>query len=430
MSKAEIRIPFGVDRTKRVVHISDAARGRACDCTCPGCGAPLTAVKGSVRQHHFRHTVELECEGAVESAIHRAAKQMLRERKQLNLPDYRIEAAFLDSQGERHRAAEIVVPPGKLAVFDSVEEEVSLLGMRADLLAIEGTRQLIIEIRFRHPVDDEKRAKIVAANISAIEIDLSDVSAEEADWPTLWSRINDPARILWLYNAEEPKAFRERREPKEQRLQKAIQHMAELSSPARIEEMRRQAEHHQIWQEHKGFLAFAWNELPTFLNVPVPDGDWIYGCDRRLWQIAFYNHFVCKRLTPFSVARVDDWLQSMVGLNVPSCVKTVSRYHVTYRKMAPAARKDFLPGPRNTLDAYFRVLREAGMLAPWESHSGVGGDRWYSVRITEPAASANQQGVKSPAPVIVTAMAESSKGGTARNPSQPPRWRLHRSRRL
>jgi hypothetical protein len=390
----------------------------------------LTAVKGHVRQHHFRHTVELECEGAAESAIHRAAKQMLQERKQLNLPEYRIEAAFLDSQEGRHCAAEIVAPPGKLAVFDSVEEEVSLHGMRADLLAIEGTRQLIIEIRFRHPVDDEKRAKIVAANISAIEIDLSDVSVDEADWPTLWSRINDPARILWLHNAEEELAFRERQVQKKQRLQEAIRLMAELSAPARIEEMRRQAEHHQIWQEHKGFLAFAWNKLPAFLDVAVPDGDWIYGCDRRLWQIAFYSYFVRKRLTPFSVARVDDWLQSTVGLNVPSCVKTINRYHVTYRKLAPAARKDFLPGPRNTLDAYFRVLCEAGILAPWESHSGVGGDHWYSVRITEPAASTNQQGAKFPAPAIVTGMAETSNGGTARNPSQPPRWLSRRSRRL
>jgi N12 class adenine-specific DNA methylase len=73
MSKAEIKLSFGVNAANRIVHINDVERGRACDCTCPGCGAPLLAAKGPVQQHHFKHAVELDCEGAAESAIHRAA---------------------------------------------------------------------------------------------------------------------------------------------------------------------------------------------------------------------------------------------------------------------------------------------------------------------------------------------------------------------
>jgi hypothetical protein len=224
MSKAEIRIPFGVDRTKRMAHISDVARGRACDCTCPGCGAPLTAAKGTVRQHYFRHAVEVECEGALESGIHLAAKQIIIERQELTLPTYVVRDSRSDS-GRLHRASEERISAGTVQKFDSVEAEVEVHGMRADILAKVGDRPLMIEIRYRHAVDEEKRAKIVAANISAIEIDLSDVSVDEADWPTLWTLINDPARILWLHNAEEPQALSERREPKEQRLQKAIEDM-------------------------------------------------------------------------------------------------------------------------------------------------------------------------------------------------------------
>ena len=415
MSKAEIRIPFGVDRTKRVMHVSDVARGRACDCTCPGCGAPLTAAKGTVRQHYFRHAVEVECEGALESGIHLAAKQIIIERQELTLPKYVVRDSRSDS-GRPHRASEDRILAGTVQKFDSVEAEVEVHGMRADILAKVGDRPLMIEIRYRHAVDEEKRAKIVAANISAIEIDLSDVSVDEADWPTLWTRINDPVRIFWLHNAEEEHAFGERQVQKQQRLQRAIQDMAERSAPARIGEMGRQAEQHQIWQDHKGSLPFTWNELPAFLKVAVADGDWIYGCDRRLWQIAFYSYFVCKRRTPFSVKNVDEWLQSTVGLNVPSCVKTINRYSVTCRKMMPAARKNTLPGPRNTLDAYFRVLCEMGTLAPWGSHSEFGGDRWYSVRITEPAASVNQQGAPLQGPPSAA--------------SQPPRWLSRRARRL
>ena len=432
MSKAEIRIAFGMDQTNRVVHISEVERGRACDCRCPACSGPLMAVQGQVRQHHFRHAVEVACEGALESGIHLAAKQIIIERKELTLPKYVVTSARSYSKGRLHRTSEEPIPGGTVQKFDSVAAEVEVPGMRADILAMIGDRPLMVEIRYRHPVDEEKRAKIVAANISAIEIDLSDVSVDEADWPTLWSRINDPARILWLHNAEEEHAFRERQVQKKQRLQNAIQDMAELSAPARVEELGRQAEHHHIWQDQKGSLPFAWNELPAYLNVAVPDGDWIYGCDRRIWQIALYSYFVCERRTPFSVARVDEWLQSTVGLNVPSCVKTINRYSVTCREMVPAARKDFLPGPRNTLDAYFRVLCKIGTLAPWVPpwgpHSEFGGDRSYSVRIAEPAASVNQQG----APLQGSSLARPRLPMEARveTPSHLPQWRSGRSRRL
>ena len=396
MSKTDIKLPFGINAAGRVVHINDVERGRACNCTCPECGAPLEAAKGPVRQHHFRHAVETECEGALESAIHLAAKQIIIERKELTLPKYVVSGARSDSKGRLHRASAELIPAGTVEKFDSVAAEVEVYGMRADILAMVGDRPLMVEIKYRHPVGEEKRAKIVAANISAIEIDLSDVSLDEADWHTLWARINDPARILWLHNAEEEQAFSERRETKKQRVQRAIANMTELSAPARVEEMGRQPELHQIWQEHKGSLAFTWDELPPFLNVAVRDGSWIYGCDQRLWQIAFYSYFICKRRTPFSVQSVDDWLQSTAGLNVPACVKTINRYSLTSRELMPAARMGVLPGPRNTLDSYFRVLCEIGILAPWSPawgpHSEFGGDRWYSPRKTEHAPSVGQQG--------------------------------------
>jgi hypothetical protein len=433
MNEAEIKLPFGVDRSNRVVHISDVERGRACDCTCPGCSAPLEAAKGSIRQHHFRHAVDVECEGAAESAIHRAAKQLIRERRQLTLPRYILSAQRKYHQGGSHHNTKVVVRGETTRTFDSVEEECELHGMRADLLAIEGDRPLMIEIRYRHAVDEDKRAKIRAANISAVEIDLSDAADEVSDWESLWLMINDPARILWLHNAKEELAFSERQETKQQRVQRAIADMTELSAPARIEEMgRRQAELHQIWQQIKTSLAFTWDELPTFLNVPVRDGNWIYGCDQRLWQIAFYSYFVCKRRTPFSVQTVDDWLQSTAGLNVPSCVNIINRYSLTSRELMPALRKGVLPGPRNTLDAYFRVLCEIGILAPggppWGPHSELDGDRWYSVRRAEPAAEVNQQSSSIRGSSLARPRLPTE--GRGETPSQPLRPLSRTARRL
>ena len=112
----------------------------------------------------------------MESAIHRAAKQLIRERRQPTLPPYRLSANIGLITGEdRISTTEVSLPGVTTRAFDSVEEKGEMPGMRADLLAIEGDRRLMIEIRYRHAVDEDKRAKIRAANISAIEIDLSDI---------------------------------------------------------------------------------------------------------------------------------------------------------------------------------------------------------------------------------------------------------------
>src|SRR5690606_14260968 len=60
----------------------------------------------------------------------------------------------------------------------------------------------IIEIFYRHKVDDLKIEKIKEANISTIEIDLSDLTPDDVkDWEAFWSCINDPNRVQWLHNA-------------------------------------------------------------------------------------------------------------------------------------------------------------------------------------------------------------------------------------
>jgi hypothetical protein len=70
---------------------------------------------------------------------------------------------------------------------------VQLHVMRADILAKEGDSQLIIEIFYRHKVEDKKCEKIIEANISAIEIDLSDWRQKDIkDWDAFWFYINDP----------------------------------------------------------------------------------------------------------------------------------------------------------------------------------------------------------------------------------------------
>ena len=52
----ELLIPFGIHReTGEIIEPEDASRGRACDCLCPGCKAPLLSRHSMVKRHHFAH---------------------------------------------------------------------------------------------------------------------------------------------------------------------------------------------------------------------------------------------------------------------------------------------------------------------------------------------------------------------------------------
>lgn len=70
-------ISYGVDGSGRVLHVDDVPRGKACGLKCAGCGAPLVARKGAIKQHHLAH---LSPAPACESWLHSTAKLILRER--------------------------------------------------------------------------------------------------------------------------------------------------------------------------------------------------------------------------------------------------------------------------------------------------------------------------------------------------------------
>jgi hypothetical protein len=204
----DIKLPFGLKNNK-IVHIDDIpdeGGGKRCGCVCPNpeCRSPLIAVRGPKRQHHFRHDADCECKGGLESAIHIAAKQVISERKHIKLPQNELTIVAKDSRGKEHKETETFVKEGTLMSFDSVQEEKGLHGIKADILAKKDDTQFIIEVCYSHKVDDQKRAKIAEAKISAIEIDLSDLTVEDVKDMETFSAcvIGDPRRIQWLYNAE------------------------------------------------------------------------------------------------------------------------------------------------------------------------------------------------------------------------------------
>ncbi len=394
-----IKLPFGLTENK-LVHISEVVRGKRCNCICPSCKVPLIASKGVKIQPHFKHAVECECEGGFESAVHLAAKQIIIEKGQITLPKLECHLFARDSKGKEDQEFRLISEK-MLMDFDLIQEEVELYDMIADLLAKKKGKPLIIEIFYRHKVDDCKILKITKANISAIEIDLSRLTPNDVhDWDSFWEYINSVANIKWLHNVkmtpvqieleEELKKRIEVREKKykheehekqkqlhleQKMLLKALDELKLLSGQENITTVKLQAKKHPLWKS----LPFSCNELPEFLNVEVPDGDWIFGCDRRIWQTAFYNIFILRNEKPFPVKSVDIWLKKLAGVNVSDCLKTIGRHIKCNPDLIPVKIYANPPSTWRTIRAYFNHLCSLGMLQ-------YSGNNWFRVISKHPQA--------------------------------------------
>ena len=82
-----VQLAFGESEDGRILHISQVESGLACRCVCPGCKDRLVARKGLEKAPHFAHHGEVPCGHALESALHKLAKEVIDERRELLLPE-------------------------------------------------------------------------------------------------------------------------------------------------------------------------------------------------------------------------------------------------------------------------------------------------------------------------------------------------------
>lgn len=200
MSTNDIKQPFGLDQSGRLFHIKESVNGKGCDLVCPGCGDQLIAVNnGAKLQPHFRHDVGAECVIGFESAIHRAAKQLIEMHKEITVPGRVVKLVKIDSKGVEHIMQKVVVNHCAVLKFDLVQQEKAVGQVIADVLATKDNKQLIIEIFRTHKVDEDKIQKIKNSGHSAIEIDLSALTQDDVlDWDALWAYMNNPENTKWL----------------------------------------------------------------------------------------------------------------------------------------------------------------------------------------------------------------------------------------
>lgn len=403
MKNTDIKLPFGLNEHKTLVHVSEVPKGKKCGCICPACQTPLLAIKGTKNQHHFRHDVVKQCVGGVETAIHMYAKQIIKERNNIALPEYALSVSKKDTKGKIHSDQEIITKNGTVVQFDLIEVEKGLHGIIADILAVAGGKQLIIEIFYRHKVDEHKREKIIKSNMSAIEIDLSRLSLKDLeDKEAFWLYLNDSTNIKWLHHNEatdrnlvlearlEGKIQQSDKDYLKEKIEKItrediavnqfLQAMDETSSLANNVNIKQLS--HELLANHEfRNLPFSLQELPVFLDVDVPNGDWIYGCDRRSWQISFYNSYMYKGGYLFTIEGVNKFLED-AGFKVSSAVKILEEFVKSYPNLVPAHLSDEIPTTNKALKCYFNYLCDLGMLE--FAGTSLNNDR-YVVRQKTPA---------------------------------------------
>lgn len=187
---------FG-ERDNKIIHIDDivpSENGAKCNCVCPACGEKLEArTLGNKNKKCFAHKANSNCDGGIETAMHKFAKEIIENERQIRIPKL--------IYNKYSKEFEIVKE--QLIVFDKIELEkyLSDFDFKPDVITYKNGTRLIIEVAVTHKVDEEKRNKIIKSDISTIEIYLDKneiflLSKEEL----VHKIINDTNNKRWIFN--------------------------------------------------------------------------------------------------------------------------------------------------------------------------------------------------------------------------------------
>lgn len=190
-TKQKPYLTYALNANGKLVHIDSVSTGLSCRCFCPNCKSELVAKNGGNRMsHHFAHANGSDCVGAIESALHRMAKDILKEYRLIMLPPI-----------QRNRIA-------KQTLFSNVEVEVfdKEFSMRPDCIGYtENGRPIWVEFKRTHEVDVKKACKIISAKIDCVEIDLNSCELDPEKVRGFIERSGE--RRNWIYNHENPKIY-------------------------------------------------------------------------------------------------------------------------------------------------------------------------------------------------------------------------------
>ncbi len=141
---------FGKDKISgETVFIQDTTNGLSCECVCFECEMPFIAVQGEKNEWHFRHSVETNCIGGQETALHKLAKKIIAENSEMALPKYGI-VTYNNTVQEKY--FQTIIPDVTATTADG--------------------QNIFFEVLVTHPVDKEKEI-FYKTGYKSVEINLN-----------------------------------------------------------------------------------------------------------------------------------------------------------------------------------------------------------------------------------------------------------------
>ncbi|AHM63188.1 hypothetical protein D770_24715 [Flammeovirgaceae bacterium 311] len=170
--------------TSRIKHITEVEKGLRCNCVCLKCGERLQGVKGEIRQWHFRHDIDTECNGAPETALHELAKQII------------VDNNF------------IWLTPELSYSYSRAQKEAKIHEVQPDALLFSDMESWAIEVAVTHFTEPKKKAVYLQHRVNAVEIDLSkvprDIEPKELEKILIHNTSNK--KVLFQASIDSPKS--------------------------------------------------------------------------------------------------------------------------------------------------------------------------------------------------------------------------------
>lgn len=239
-------LTYGLQNNK-LTHISEVANGLSCNCICPYCKQTLVAKNNpsNKKEAHFAHYSTIECDGAIETALHLLAKNVLLKTKSLFLPDY-----HYDYNPNNEWS---IYNEGKTIIFDEIllEKSIAVAGEQIipDAIGVIKNKEVLIEFANTHFVDEDKKRKIKKSNLPCVEINLKEQMLDEKK---LFDFLNSSSPLIyWVTN---PRFDVEYRQIKEQEKKRKIQHRQ------KVDKVRKEAPLKlEVYKKNKNFRVLSIN---------------------------------------------------------------------------------------------------------------------------------------------------------------------------
>lgn len=382
------RVPFG-QKGGRMVSPDEVASGRACNCNCPGCNAPLIAKKGERNIWHFAHD-GLACSTGAETALHLMAKQILADERSIQLPAFDLSLSATDALGKLQIVSTTLAGPANVK-YETVDIEVARDNRRPDAVASGGDVNIEhrIEVFVRHAVDSVKASELEDLDCACYEICLNDIPVQTTRAELCAAVIASAHRIRWISYPGMVEARRALKAKLRELLAEAVQAKSEQDAHSAaayasweeedrqkkadwIRQVREKKQREQkLARANASFRNASMEQKRAFLhvklrlpNAPIPSilnkrvgGDRSFGVDRDVWQSDIFRKYIFGgRHREIALEEVLGWmrLRYAISQDFPSAANIALWKYFSYLEELGFARHR---GRQR-----FQVLRDT---APW-----------------------------------------------------------------